>query len=218
MNNVLSKIIDLVGGCYTIYDIGAHEGSWTRDMSSMFPNIEFVMFEAFPEHSNIHAPQKFQYINVPLHKEDDMELSFYINTQTHHTTGNSFYKENTAIYNNGSHITLKTKKLDTVISEQNLPQPDVLKIDTQGAELDILLGTTNALRNVKVVMCELSIYPYNAGGAKFSDVNDFLIENGFVPVGIEEFHWNANVLLQVDMVYLRREINEKHFPHCRFLK
>lgn len=218
MNSLFAKILDLSGNHKTIYDIGAHQGTWTRDMSSIFPNAEFVMFEAFPEHSNIHAPQKFKYIQVPLYKEDNQELSFYVNTQTHHTTGNSFYKENTQVYDNGSHITLKTKKLDTVIIEQNLPQPDALKIDTQGAELDILLGATNALKNVNVVMCELSVYPYNAGGAKFSGVNDFLIENGFVPVGIEEFHWNANVLLQVDMVYLRREINEKHFPQSRFLR
>lgn len=218
MNSLFAKILDLSGNHKTIYDIGAHHGTWTRDMSSIFPNAEFVMFEAFPEHSNIHAPQKFKYIQVPLYKEDNQELSFYVNTQTHHTTGNSFYKENTQVYDNGSHITLKTKKLDTVIIEQNLPQPDALKIDTQGAELDILLGATNALKNVNVVMCELSVYPYNAGGAKFSGVNDFLIENGFVPVGIEEFHWNANVLLQVDMVYLRREINEKHFPQSRFLR
>lgn len=218
MSSVFLSSMRYLDNVNTIYDIGAHHGSWSGEMSKHLPQTEFVMFEAYPEHTNIHAPQKFKYLKVPLYKEDDVELDFFINTQTHHTTGNSFYQENTQVYDNGVSIKLKTKKLDTMIVENNLALPDAIKIDTQGAEYDILLGATEALKHAKIVMCEMSIYPYNKDGAKFSDVNDFLHNVGFVPVGIEEFHWNANVLLQIDTVYLKREVNEKHFPQSRFLR
>lgn len=218
MNSVFLSNLRYLDNVHTIYDIGAHHGSWTGQMSKYLPQTEFVMFEAYPEHTNIMAPEHFKYLKAPLYKEDDVEIDFYINTQTHHTTGNSFYKENTQVYDEGACIKLKTKKLDTAIAENSLLLPDAIKIDTQGAEYDILLGATEALKYAKLVMCEMSIYPYNKDGAKFSEVNDFLHEAGFVPVGIEEFHWNSNVLLQIDTVYLKREVNEKFFPRSQFLK
>lgn len=217
----MGKLLDnikFIETCDVIYDIGAHIGKWTEMMSTRLPNTEFVMFEAFPEHKNLHAPEKFQYLNIPLHKEDNIELKFFINKKSRHTTGNSFYRENTENYNDDDFITLKTKKLDTVISEHNLKLPDVIKLDTQGAELDVLLGASNALKYAKIVLCEMSIYPYNKDGVKFSSVNDYLIDQGFLPIGFEDINYSANVLLQVDMIYIKRALNEKYFPFSKNLK
>lgn len=217
----MRKLLDnikYIKDCKTIYDIGAHVGKWTQMMSANLKKTNFVMFDAYPEHKNLHAPARFPYFNVALYKEDDAELKFFVNKKSHHTTGNSFYKENTTNYNEDDFINVKTKKLDTIISEQNLDLPDVIKLDTQGAELDILLGATEALKYAKIVQCEMSIYPYNKDGVKFSAVNDYLIDQGFLPIGFEDINYSANVLLQVDMVYMKRSLNELYFPFSKNLK
>ena len=60
----------------------------------------------------------------------------------------------------------KTSKLDTIIKERNYPLPDLIKIDTQGSELDILNGSSEALKNIKYLIVELQHIQYNKN-AKF---------------------------------------------------
>jgi FkbM family methyltransferase len=220
----LIKQINQIRNCRTIYDIGANEGKWTKIMSEQLnynKNLneltDFIMFDAFPDMKNKYAPKYFRFFNTPLYKEDNIELDFFVNDTSRHTTGNSFYQENTEGYENANSIKVNSKKLDTVITELQLEYPDVIKIDTQGAELDVLLGATEAIKHAKIIMCELSIYPYNRNGASFSEVNDFLIANNFLPTDIEEYHYTSNVLIQIDMIYVKRSVNQLHYPNTKNL-
>ena len=43
----------------------------------------------------------------------------------------------------GKPINVKISKLDTIIDELGLEKVDLIKIDTEGAELNILKGTLN---------------------------------------------------------------------------
>ena len=60
-----------------------------------------------------------------------------------------------------------------------LPKPDLIKIDVQGAELDILRGGKECLANAKDVILEAQHVDYNIGAPKFEEVIDFMKENGF---------------------------------------
>lgn len=46
-------------------------------------------------------------------------------------------------------------RLDSFAHTYGLPQADYLKIDTDGAELDVLLGATEVLRGVRSILCEM---------------------------------------------------------------
>ena len=37
----------------TVYDIGAHKGSWTEQHAALFPNGSFYLFEAKIEHADL---------------------------------------------------------------------------------------------------------------------------------------------------------------------
>lgn len=213
MNNFDDAVRKLY--CKVIYDIGANKGKWSDLYRRKFPNATLYSFEANPKLNPKSAHKNF---NVALYHTDNMELDFYVNTMTHHTTGNSFYKENTKQYDNESSIKLKTKKLDTLVMEEDLKLPDALKIDTQGAELDILKGASKCVENAKVIMTEMSLYEYNRNGASFDEVNTFLRKADFVPIAIEEQHWFSNILLQLDIVYIKRTENLKYFPNAKDLR
>jgi FkbM family methyltransferase len=58
-------------------------------------------------------------------------------------------------------------------------QPDFIKIDTQGAELDILKGATESLKGCTCVEVEVEFEEGYVDQPLFNDVNTFLLDQGF---------------------------------------
>ena len=72
--------------------------------------------------------------------------------------------------------------ISTLDSIHDLPVIDFIKLDTQGAELDILIGSEKTLTQVLGIECEVSFIEQYKNQPVFSDVDKFLRSNGF------EFH------------------------------
>lgn len=51
-------------------------------------------------------------------------------------------------------IPIRLRTVDAMLADQNIERADVIKIDTQGAEVQVLRGMTEALRGVACVMIE----------------------------------------------------------------
>lgn len=75
--------------------------------------------------------------------------------------------------------TLQTCDLDTFVEKENLEPIDFIKIDVQGAELEIFQGAENALKNVSMIVSEVEFAPIYKDQPLFSDVDIFLRERGF---------------------------------------
>ncbi len=70
--------------------------------------------------------------------------------------------------------------LDHWAAEANVPSIDFLKLDVQGAELDVLMGGENSLKNVRALEIEVEFNPLYLGQPLFGDVDRFMREKGFV--------------------------------------
>jgi FkbM family methyltransferase len=70
-----------------------------------------------------------------------------------------------------------THRLDDVVE---CPRPDYLKLDVQGAELDVLEGSQRALADCLVVESEVEFVPLYERQPLFADVEQFLRARGFV--------------------------------------
>jgi FkbM family methyltransferase len=69
---------------------------------------------------------------------------------------------------------VKTIKLDTFVMQTN-HQPDVLWIDVQGAEMMVLEGAKNILRDVELIYLEISIWtPLYENGALMNEIEKLL--------------------------------------------
>ncbi|MEE8505732.1 MAG: FkbM family methyltransferase [Kiloniellales bacterium] len=71
---------------------------------------------------------------------------------------------------------VKTHKLDDI---DDLGDVDLLKIDTQGAELDVLRGATKALAGATLVQVEVEFLDLYEGQPLFADIDTFLRGAGF---------------------------------------
>ena len=170
-----------------IYDIGAHDGGWTREMKSVFPDAQFILFEANSEHQS--ALQDLSANLILLGSECRDMIPFYKNT-IGCTTGNSIYCEKTIYFTPQTAVIehLPMYRLDTFVSQKNLPMPDFLKLDVQGAELDVLFGAGELLKTIKGCVLEASLHQYNANAPCMEDVVAFMKMNGFYLIDIVELH------------------------------
>ena len=167
-----------------IYDIGACVLNWTKEASEIWPNARIIAFDAMDSAEFLYQERGMEYYIGVLSYYDDLDVDFYQNNL--HPGGNSYYRENIEInsdahyYFNESHIKkLKTITLDTLIEKNNLPLPDIIKMDIQGAELDALRGSSNALKYALHVILELQHVEYNKGAPHCDIVIQFMKDNGY---------------------------------------
>ena len=79
---------------------------------------------------------------------------------------------------------VSTKKLDDI---EEVRDADFIKIDVQGAELDVFKGASNILREVLVIHTEVEFLPLYIDQPLFADIDQHLRSNGF------QFHKFATV-------------------------
>ena len=72
-----------------------------------------------------------------------------------------------------------TVTLDTIVNQNGWKKPDLIKMDVQGAELDILLGAKDTILNCTDIILECQHTNYNDGAPKFNDVKQYMESIGF---------------------------------------
>ena len=187
-----------------VYDIGANKGKWTRDMSKTLPRANFVMFEANESHQDNLKKRKFPYFIEVLSNVEEEKKFFSIGG-----TGDSLYLENTKYYTENNYKLVKTRTLDSVIEANNLAKPNFIKIDVQGAELDILEGAKNSLDQCNLIYMECPILEYNIQAPTFNEYIKFMSNIDFIPLQILEQHLIEGELVQFDIIFIRRSIKNR---------
>jgi FkbM family methyltransferase len=185
-----------------IYDIGAHCGDWSREARKVFPLAQIFAFEANGEHAAALSDLSANIVLLGAESQDI--VAFYKNT-IGCTTGNSIYCEQTVYFKPqiAEIELLPMKRLDEVVKNQNLAMPDFLKLDVQGAELDILKGAGSLLEGLKYCVLEASLHQYNRDAPMIEEIIGFMNEHDFYLIDIVEMHRINGYLAQVDLLFAR---------------
>ncbi len=89
-----------------------------------------------------------------------------------------------------SEISLQMKRLDEILTAQDLADFSHWVVDVQGAELIVLQGAGDLLNNCYTLDVEVSTYETYMGGAKFEELDSFLRKRGFI--ALWEFAKNSH--------------------------
>ena len=200
LSRSMSHAIKMGHPCNVIYDIGARQGYWSKYLSR-YIKAKYILFEANDAHSPELKKRGFEYFTCVL-SDRVRSIEWFSDLGT----GDSYYKDNTSRYENVKSKTKTATTLDNIISENSLPLPDLIKLDTQGSELDILLGGGVALKNAKFIYMETPLVVYNTGAPSFTGYIDFMSDAGFLPYDLCEIHKIGGLLVQVDILFIRREL------------
>lgn len=154
----------------TFVDVGANIGLTTIPIAKYNDKIDIYAFE--PESNNYRilrkniiangVETKVKALNLALFSEDctlDMELSEN-NMGDHRVRRPSIPNPRSNYFNEETRPTVKiqARRLDGVLKVQDLVKPVILKVDTQGAEVQVFSGAQKFLAGVDYLIVEY--WPY----------------------------------------------------------
>ncbi len=187
----------------TVIDVGVGQG--THSLYRGTTGAEYILVEPVPDSKKVVAKiadqLKAKFFNVAAGDVDGMiEFNFHDDV-----TGSSIYRQTESDERlNGKLISVPMRRLDTLLAD-GVKSPCLLKIDTQGAEINVLKGATNILPMIDMIICEVSFHQFRHGTPEAGEVVAEMAKCGYVLYEILEGHYRPldNALAQVDMVFVR---------------
>lgn len=158
-----------------IYDIGACVKHWARHAERLWDS-KVYLFDANSNLRKLYDKVGNEYYLGVL-SDDNKVVKFY--EDGFNLGGNSYYKENTTHYNESHSKNVRADTLNNVVAERNWTLPDMIKLDVQGAEVDILKGASQILTNCKDIIIEAQVIDYNVGAPKEAEVIEFMNSIGY---------------------------------------
>lgn len=157
-----------------VIDIGAARGGWTKEVIEIFPDAKFLMVDPLSE--NIGALQavvdthpKITFWNGAIGRRNgEIEL------QVHSDQTSMFTSEW-----KGTTRKVPLRTLDSFADDGTITRMDALKIDVQGAELDVLRGATKLLKQCTAIQLEVSFRRVYEKAPLAHEIVAFFAEKGF---------------------------------------
>jgi len=191
-----------------VLDIGAEKGTWTESSLKIFNSCTYTLIEpiAYSELNKFKSYlDKFTVINTILNNYDG-EVDWY----EMKNTGDSINKERTHHFNNCIPLKKECKQLDTIFKKNE--KFDLIKIDVQGAEIKVLEGGKELIKNTSFIILEMPfLCQYNENTPNFLEHIKKLDELGFIPYDIVDQHrCDETLLFQVDICFINKnhELNK----------
>jgi len=182
-----------------VLDVGAFKGDWTRICLNVFPDANITSVE----------PQD-------VAQEELKKLaSEHPNVKVIQTLLGSSVRDNVPFDEIGSGSSIlfncqgkSTRPMTTInrlIENGVCKPPELLKLDTQGYELEILEGYTRDFDTCHVIQCELSLLPLVPGAPLLDEVVSYLHQRGFVMFDVEEIIHSPSdgAVWQIDALFCR---------------
>lgn len=164
-----------------ILDGGAFRGRWSKTVSGIFPGAQIVVVEPNPTVQKIIASNLSgirpspKVVNVALgESQGSATLNFWQGQDTDagasllgHVSGQA-----------GHAVQVAVDTLDNIAGRLQL-QPDLLKLDLQGAELPALQGAKQVLKHAEVVIVEFGCLDAYIGRTSPRDLHQIMYDNDY---------------------------------------
>ncbi len=190
----------------SVMDIGAGWGEFTEICQTVFPAARYLAVEPLEEYRSaqdalLRKCQGVSFVTaaaaakpgtVTLHVHPDL-------------VGSSLYQELDLGGANGVPRVVRAVTLDNLAAEFGLARPFLLKLDVQGAELDVLEGAKTILPAAEYVLLEVSLFHFFEGGLVLADVVDFMQSHGLVAYDVigPQYRPLDGALSQLDIGFVR---------------
>ncbi|MEO5494542.1 MAG: FkbM family methyltransferase [Sphingomonas sp.] len=185
-------------------DVGAYHGNWTRLAHRLIGPKPTLMVEG--QAALIPALEAFAatrndlaVAGAVLSAKSGEEVPFH-----EMGTGSSIFAEASNAPRTTKTTTART--LDEVAADflASVSAP-FLKIDVQGAELNVLEGGTTVLEKASLVQLEVAMLQYNQGAPLMPDVVAWMAQRGWLPTEISGFSRPSGPLVQIDLLFARAD-------------
>lgn len=193
----------------TIVDVGANVGQFSLMASQLHPEARIFAFEPIPR-----AADRFEKVFAgnrhvslmrcaigDIHRTDVLHLSARDDSSSLLPISDlqtSMHPETVEI----GQLKVEVKRIDQILTEADIANPALLKIDVQGTELDVIKGCTSLLQRFDHIYVELSFVEFYSGQPLCHQVITYLAERQFTLSGVYNLATNsAGVTVQADFLF-----------------
>jgi len=187
----------------TVIDVGVAYG--TFELYEKFPDADHLLIEPVSECEDllkdICRKYKAQYVIAAAGKKSGtVVINVHRGIQ-----GSSILKETEGSHADGVPREIPMLTIDNLCRERNLKEPYLIKVDVQGAELEVLEGAKNVIKDTELILLEVSLFQFMVNSPQFYDVVSYMKEQGFVVYDIFDSCTRPfdGALAQVDMAFVK---------------
>ncbi len=169
----------------TVIDVGVGHG--TPWLYEAFPDAYHVLVEPVaefrPDIERILETYAGEHVDVAVGATDETRR---MNVEPHRPTRSSFL-ERTELTRTGDvpeSREMRLRPLDDIAAEQNWPPPFGLKVDVEGAEIEVLKGAPEVLARCEFLVVEASLAERFHGGTQLKTLTHHLAQCGFAMTDI----------------------------------
>jgi FkbM family methyltransferase len=187
----------------TVIDIGASDGKWSINSMKTFPKASFLAIEALAERQNELESVKQRYKNfdycICVAGDRDGEIATLNVSED--------LDGSTVDGSRGRSREVTARTIDALIAEKNLSGPFLLKFDTHGYELPILLGAKETLANTNAIVMEVYNFKITEHALRFHEMCAYMEELGFRCYDIAEpmLRIYDRAFWQMDILFARSD-------------
>lgn len=186
----------------TVIDVGAALGGWSRSCMKYFPHSRYLLIEPLLEFRESLSRFSSEANNVQVVQAavgaSDGTRDMFVHADL---VGSSVFKESEKELNETVR-NVPERTLDTLVKDLELSPPYLVKIDVQGAEIDVLQGAREVAAQAEALIIEVSFLPFFSGGPLIHEVIRFLHDLGFVAYDLVDLRCRPldDALAQCDIV------------------
>ncbi|QPF82962.1 FkbM family methyltransferase [Bradyrhizobium genosp. L] len=188
----------------TVIDIGIAFG--TPPIYEAFPRARYFLIEPVAECKPVLEALKqrlnAEYFQVAAGAENG-EVIFNVHEDV---SGSSLYGQVEGKALDGEARPTPMRRLDSLLPEK-LEHPVFLKVDTQGAELEVLKGLGSRIGEIDLMILETTMMQARHGIPEFAEIVRFCDEAGFAVYDVLEGHMRSldGALAQIDLAFVRKD-------------
>lgn len=195
----------------TVVDIGANRGQFALIARKYFPDAKVVSFEPLPEPAAIFHRVFASDPKVALHEvaigPEDRDMTIYVSRADDSSSLLPISSVQSRLFPGTEKVeerTVTVRRLESVLKEEDIQPPALLKIDVQGFELEVLEGCRSLLPCFSFVYVECSFVELYAGQALAHEVIAYLQGTGFVLAGVYNLYYDKKgISVQGDFLFVR---------------
>jgi FkbM family methyltransferase len=191
-----------------VIDVGAHHGDFAAALDLLYAPESLWLIEANPALAPKLAARFSGEKNTRVFSccLGDREATVAFNVHSF-DAASSLYRckpghlEELGLDGQSQEVKVPMTTLSALLAKSELSHIDLLKLDCQGAELDVLRGAETHLSKVGLIFCEVSFEPVYEGAPLFHQVHDYLRNAGFALVGLSGLSGNEGGAQWADALY-----------------
>ena len=204
--NFFKTLLDIDFKASHIIDIGANHGAWTRETMKYYPKAKYTLLE--PQENlkhNFNDLLKKPGVNYFACGAGAESGEFRFTIVDRDDSCSFRYSEEEAKAKGFKQVVVPVVTINELIERNNLPIPDLIKIDAEGNDLDVLEGCSNLFGKTEVFMVEAAVVSKLFKNNVYEVVN-YMNSKGYNLFDITDMNrpWDMKVLWLLELVFIKK--------------